>query len=415
MSKVAKLICVAVNNPKSTSSNNNKYYNMVENNDGTFTATWGRVGVTSDSKVYPMSKWESTIRSKVKKGYKDITELCVVDEHTKQFVDISDSAIAKLISDLQNYANQLINKTYLIGADAVTLKQIEEAQLIINDLVSIMNTGFGSSSGNNKILTSLNKTLLKLYTTIPRKMKNVNDHLFVDWKEDRIGSLINEEQDNLDAMESQVKTHLAQQSSNIESTTILDVLGIEVEHIIEKEKKAILDMMGDSKSKFKTAYRILKKDTNTSFDIWVASSKNKDREMLFHGSRNSNWFFILQNGLLIRPSNAVYTGSMFGDALYFANEAKKSLGYTSLDGSYWARGSDHKAFMGIYEVHVGNKKIIKTRSYEHGSLNYEKIRKEGFDSVHALGKKNGGNSLFNDEITVYTTAQANIRYLIELG
>jgi poly [ADP-ribose] polymerase len=37
---------------------------------------------------------------------------------------------------------------------------------------------------------------------------------------------------------------------------------------------------------------------------------------------------------MIRPSGAVYTGSMFGDGIYFADKAAKSIGYSSLSGSY---------------------------------------------------------------------------------
>jgi hypothetical protein len=38
--------------------------------------------------------------------------------------------------------------------------------------------------------------------------------------------------------------------------------------------------------------------------------------LYWHGSRNENWFNIMQTGLLIRPSGAVHTGSMFGDGIY---------------------------------------------------------------------------------------------------
>jgi poly [ADP-ribose] polymerase len=45
----------------------------------------------------------------------------------------------------------------------------------------------------------------------------------------------------------------------------------------------------------------------------------------------------MQTGLLIRPSGAVHTGSMFGDGIYFADKAQKSIGYSSLSGSHWTK------------------------------------------------------------------------------
>ena len=75
MGKTVKLILVSA-------ENNNKFYDMAENSDGTFTATYGRVEKTKQTTTYPMSKWDSTYRSKTRKGYTDITEL-YLDESTK--------------------------------------------------------------------------------------------------------------------------------------------------------------------------------------------------------------------------------------------------------------------------------------------------------------------------------------------
>ena len=50
--RVAKLIMV-------TASNNNKYYDMEENPDGTFMVKYGRVGATASVSCYPIKKWEA--------------------------------------------------------------------------------------------------------------------------------------------------------------------------------------------------------------------------------------------------------------------------------------------------------------------------------------------------------------------
>jgi poly [ADP-ribose] polymerase len=62
----------------------------------------------------------------------------------------------------------------------------------------------------------------------------------------------------------------------------------------------------------------------------------------------------MQTGLLIRPSGAVHTGSMFD--VYFADKAQKSIGYSSLSGSHWTKGNENRAFLALFDVHVGNQK-----------------------------------------------------------
>lgn len=54
-----------------TEDNHNKYYNMFPKGD-TFEARWGRVGSHESTKTYPISKWESQLKSKLKKGYVEI-------------------------------------------------------------------------------------------------------------------------------------------------------------------------------------------------------------------------------------------------------------------------------------------------------------------------------------------------------
>ena len=73
----------------------------------------------------------------------------------------------------------------------------------------------------------------------------------------------------------------------------------------------------------------------------IKTSIHKNKKLLWHGSRNENWMSIISNGLILNP-NAVITGKMFGQGIYFAPKSRKSFGYTSYDGSYWARGNSKR-------------------------------------------------------------------------
>ena len=103
---------------------------------------------------------------------------------------------------------------------------------------------------------------------------------------------------------------------------------------------------------------------------------------------------------------------MFGHGLYFADRAKKSLGYTSLRGSYWARGCDSRGFLCLYDVHIGNQYKIKKHDICCYDLNYDKLRELGnYDSVFA----EKGYDLVNNEYIVYKEEQSTIRFILQIG
>ena len=99
---------------------------------------------------------------------------------------------------------------------------------------------------------------------------------------------------------------------------------------------------------------------------------------------------------------------MFGDGIYFADKAQKSIGYTSARGSYWSRGSSETAFLALFSVHVGKQKMITRASPR---LNKTQISKEGYDSVFAKG----GADLRNNEYIVYDKQQCTVSYLVEIS
>ena len=77
-----------------TSVNNNKYYDMIETSAG-IDVTYGRVGVTAIKKQYPSSKWHHLYSSKIKKGYKDCTDLhAIVKTSSKFATQLSRSGIS---------------------------------------------------------------------------------------------------------------------------------------------------------------------------------------------------------------------------------------------------------------------------------------------------------------------------------
>ena len=104
---------------------------------------------------------------------------------------------------------------------------------------------------------------------------------------------------------------------------------------------------------------------------------------------------------------------MFGYGIYFAPRAKKSLGYTSLDGSYWASGNDKTGFMALFDVALGNVLDVYEHHYWCSRTNKEEMWKH--NKCHSLHAHKKDGFLYNDEVIAYDDAQVNIRYIVELS
>ena len=416
MGRVAKLIMV-------TDANNNKFYDMTENPDGSITAIWGRVDVTSTTTHYPVGKkkWETLIKSKLKKGYADVTELRAVETTKSDFAVIGMPAVSAIVKELQIYANKSVLQNYTISSEAVTPQMVVAAQAVMDNLVPMLSLGKGTKVVNDQ--------LLELYKVIPRKMKKTYFHLIdernpslKDMPVDRITQknlveiqrLIANEQATLDVMGGQVKVVSAKKKSGEadKAQNILEAMGLGIDIPSDTDVHSIKKFLGRNSSQYKKAFRVINKRTQAKFDRAIKAAKNKSIQNYWHGSRNENWWSIIDSGLLIRPSNAIHTGSMFGDGIYFADKAQKSIGYSSLRGSYWSGGTATIGFLSLFDVHMGNSLRIKHHQSWCGGLSKQNLRRRGdYDSLYA----EGGADLRNNEYIVYDDAQCTIKFLVEIG
>jgi poly [ADP-ribose] polymerase len=133
--------------------------------------------------------------------------------------------------------------------------------------------------------------------------------------------------------------------------------------------------------------------------------------LCWHGTRSANLVGITRRGLLIRPSGAVHTGSMFGDGKYFAWQSTKSLNYC--DGGYWTGGGrSSKRYMFLLDVAFGKMHHVT-------SSHFFRSPPQGHHSVYGKANRNRGYGLFNDEMITYDfndrDNQSGIRYLFEIA
>ena len=388
-------------------ANNSKYYKMIPNGES-FKVEYGRLGNASfQTAEYSISQWNKKYKEKIKKGDEDKSELIQelvqdLDEENENnpYLPIPNKAIQTIVDRLQNYANEEIKRHYKVSSQQVTNAMIEEAQELINSLNKFTDS-----------IESFNNVLIELFKVIPRKMRTVKENLAT--KLEDIPNIYQREQDLLDVMKGQVvqvKIKTTVKKEDTKKQNILEAMGLKFESVSEEDVKIIKKELGDIQDRYYNAWKVENVKTQKVFDEYMDTVEDKTTKLLFHGSRSENWWSIINSGLVLRP-NAVISGKMFGSGIYFAPKARKSLGYTSLDGSYWANGNSNCGFMAIFEIHYGNPYITYDNSIFNYNFNYSDLKNLGeYDSVHAKA----GKALRNDEIIVYQECQCTIKYLIEL-
>ena len=388
-----------------TSQNNNKYYKMTPKGDR-FEVEYGRVGGGKQTASYSISCFEKKYREKIAKGYVDRTDLVKelivkeTPETSSGYIDIEDAAIAEIVNRLQTMARKAVAENYTISSSKVTMSMVNEAQNVLASLLDCDEVEL------------FNKTLLDLYGIIPRKMGNVSSYMA--HKKTDFGQIIEREQDLLDVMKGQVYVPPkieVRETDLKKKETILEAKGLIFEEATHEDIIKIKSCLGGCEEKFYRAWRVTNLATQKKFDEYVGDGRIATK-LLWHGSRNENWWSIVGSGLVLKPTNAVITGKMFGYGIYFATKARKSLGYTSLSGSYWARGSSSSAFMGLYEVAYGNPYDVYSFEQRFQRFDYESLQRAcpGANCLHA----HEGSMLRNDEIIVYKECQTTIKYLVEL-
>ena len=395
-----KLLCV-------TEDNHNKFYNMHDNDDGTFTATWGRVESTSKDTIYPISKWDATYKSKLKKGYKDVTGNTA---QVSEYAAVSDKEINTLLNAFLENSRQYVSK--FTSSTAISDAAATEAQQYINELAKNIDI----PDPDNLTLNAFNKTLLKLFEIMPRKISRVQDAL-CQRLSDRQSHIVHE-QTLLDNLVLATKN-----APSSPTQTIEDAFGFTITKCTQAEIDFIKDKLakdGFTRYTFNRAWKICTPAREDGFAEYLENNHlaNNDTnvKMYWHGTGTENILSILSNGLLIKPSNASFCGSAYGVGIYNAPNADKASGYTSIAGSYWKGGASNVAYMFINAVIMGKQYDVKNNYETFNGIKIYNLTGDKFSSAdlgyHSVYAHAGG-FLKRDEAIVYNQNQVACRYLVE--
>ena len=398
--------------------NNYKFYKLEDAGDQVL-ATYGRIGASSNemfgerTHYYPKRMYYVKLMEKLAKGYKDMSDvyintnvLCETSEAKETSENSTKpskpSPAETLYNLLIKYAKSTVKETCI--SSVVTEKMVTTAKELLQALYSINTDGIEDPEVAVKKTEEFNNILLQLLCVSPRRVSNVED-LLASSPDDFV-EILSREDNLLNAMSVLVQHPVNNTKSSLPLNDF-EKYKIKVHYATDKQKEEVLRHLNDSlKPRVKNIYRIIHPEHKARFNQYLKDNNIKKVKQLWHGSRNENWLSIINNGLLLNP-NAVITGKMFGNGVYFAPSAQKSWGYTSAYNSYWARGSSDTCFMGLYAVAYGTPLNV------YGAYHYtqDMLKRNNANCVHA----HAGAQLRNDEIIFYDESAMLLNYIVEFS
>jgi len=408
--KNVKLIYISPDNKT------NKFFNMTQLDDNLFEVNYGTVGNKGMFIKYPMKDWNKILNGRKSKGFSDVTNNAKIVRIGNPDFNNLKPKVKDLLLLLNKYAKEAFKLNYTVEITDVSEQLVIEAQEIIDKINKLLVI--------NVPINQVTVLLLSLYKKIPRKIINIADSMIKPINNqsdlDKAFDKLTIEQGLLDVVKGQL-TNAKDVNDPIDNSKVLsylDNLGLDIDEVSSTEETMLKTMMNTSVSKYITAYKVINFRTQKNFDTELSKAKDKTTKLLFHGSRSENWVSIIKNGLQLHP-NAVTTGKLFDNGIYFANDADKSLGYIS--GGRWNRSSgDNDNWLAVYEVHTGNDATQKDIDKLSNNDRYFRpnlakwIPDNGFDSYFADHNIEKRYNLQRDEFIIYNENKCTIKYLIHI-
>lgn len=141
-------------------------------------------------------------------------------------------------------------------------------------------------------------------------------------------------------------------------------------------------------------FRIERKGEKARFDSSPFAGPPRDRRLLWHGSRCTNFGGILSQGLRIAPPEAPVTGYMFGKGVYLADMSSKSANYCV------PHISNGHALLLLCEAELGKPMQILTNALSSAG---ETAKAQGMLSTWGQGMT--GPSQWKDAVCVHPSLQ----------
>lgn len=429
-------------------NNNNKFWEYFLYDDGTVAVKYGRVGKTcTEDPPKHMSRTEldRKIREKVtgrgkegtpsyKPPYREIavvadavslptgpsvSNLVVAEAAKSQLLSKTDPTLVKLVDRLVAANKHELHKasggqmdidlkTGIISTPigVVTKDNVAQARTILNDIAPLVQA---NDFDNKKFIQSVNDYLMLVPQQVGHS-RGWHRYFIPDVNSmQRQSTLL----DQLEASADLAAARLVAAAAGQKDAAISTVPNLFTAKIKILEDKDVIARITKLFNEHKNAshesarlrpvafYEIELPEAKAAYE--KDGAKLDNQWLLWHGTRMFNVLSILKSGLIIPKSGGSYqiTGRMFGDGVYFSDQSTKSLNYSY--GFWDGNKRDNNCFMFMADVAMGRYHIPG------GGYGMRNIP-AGYDSCFA---KAGTGGVRNNEMIVYRTSQANLRYLVE--
>ncbi|XP_023744602.1 poly [ADP-ribose] polymerase 2 [Lactuca sativa] len=460
-------------NQTNVGENNNKFYiiQALESDDGsTFMVynRWGRVGIKGQDKLHgpyscvqsALDEFEQKFHAKTKNCWSERKDFV---SHPKAYTwlemdygeagkqtdvhgDLSrkldiqpretklEQRIAKFISLICN-VSMMKQQMMEIGYNAEKLPLGKLSKATISKGYEVLKRVADVISQNNR--KKLEQLSGEFYTIIP------HDFGFKKMREFVIDTpqKLKRKLEMVEALgEIEVATKLLEDNAGMEEQedpilSRYQRLGCELTpvEVDSKEFHMITKYMKNTHAKTHSDYsveivQIFRASRHGEADRFSKFSNMKNRMLLWHGSRLTNWAGILSQGLRIAPPEAPVTGYMFGKGVYFADMFSKSANYCC---------ASHQASAGVLllcEVALGEMAELLTAKYDADKLPQGKLSTKGVGATapdmseietledgvvvplgHPKKQLTAKASLLYNEYIAYNVDQIRMRYVVQVN
>lgn len=349
----------------------------------------------------------------------------------KNFVSKSELApeiqgIIKLIFDIENMKRQM--KEFEIDLNKMPLGKISSNQVklafnILNELTKLAET----TKSHTMIVDASNR----FYTLIPhdfgmKKPTILDDQRLIKEKTEMLNNLLEIEiaynilKGDTKSEEDPIDLHFKKLKCDME---VLDHNTDEFSRLVEYVRQTHAETHDSYKL---IVHDIIKINRESEEKGYKTFDSMKNRKLLWHGSRLTNYAGILSQGLRIAPPEAPCTGYMFGKGVYFADMVSKSANYC------FTNKKNSTGLMLLCEVALGDMYELENSEYitklpagKNSTIGLGRtcpdpkeyfVDEHGVETPMGKGVSSGhdNSSLLYNEYIVYNTAQIRMKYLFKM-
>ncbi|CAF2823534.1 unnamed protein product [Rotaria sp. Silwood2] len=362
---------------------------------------------------------------------KKLLETANLNIHSK--LENSVQELIKMIFNVENMQQALLS--FDIDLNKMPLgklskNQLDKAYQILSELQTLITSGVTTSK------TAIIDASNRFYTLIPHacglgslplldnvELIKTKTEMIDNLREIEIAySMLDQSNNTIESSEHPIDVHYKKLKCGLQP----------VDHNSEEFKiieQYIIKTHAKTHDQYTLKLRELFKTTRDGeFDRFKKFQTVENHQLLWHGSRTTNFAGILSQGLRIAPPEAPVTGYMFGKGVYFADMVSKSANYC------WTSKQSPEGLMLLCEVALGKMyECYKATSLSASNLPNGTHSVKGCGSTmpdpkeyyytndgllipmgHGVSSGARQTSLLYNEYIVYDTDQINMKYLLRI-